>query len=106
MTTLSDRPNTALLVIDVQNGTVAGAPGRDEVVANINALLDKARAEDVPIVWVQHIDDDEMPEGSEAWQYVAELKRLDSEPLLQKRYLDSFEGTYLEPLLAERGFEV
>ena len=63
MTTLSDRPNTALIVIDVQNGVVTGAHERDEVVANINSLVDKARGEGVPVVWVQHADDD-MPQGT------------------------------------------
>ena len=52
MTTLSDRPNTALLVIDVQKGVVADAHERDAVVANISALVDRAREEGVPIVWV------------------------------------------------------
>ena len=33
MTTLQNRPNTALLVIDVQNGVVEGAHERDAVVA-------------------------------------------------------------------------
>jgi nicotinamidase-related amidase len=42
MTTLSDRPNTALMVIDVQKGPVAHAHQRDAVVANISALVDKA----------------------------------------------------------------
>lgn len=35
MTTLENRPNTALLVVDVQNGAVAGAHERDAVVTNI-----------------------------------------------------------------------
>ncbi len=35
MTTLEDRPNTALIVIDVQNGVVKAAHERDAVVANI-----------------------------------------------------------------------
>ena len=39
MTTLENRPNTALLVVDVQNGTVVGTPGRDAVVANVGALV-------------------------------------------------------------------
>ena len=43
MTTLSDRPNTALMVVDVQNGVVADAHQRDAVVANISTLVDKAR---------------------------------------------------------------
>jgi nicotinamidase-related amidase len=102
MTTLSNRPKTALLVIDVQNGVVAGAPRRDEVVANIAALVEKARAEDVPVLWVQHSSED-LPMGSEQWQYVPELVRRESEPLVPKEYGDSFEATDLEPLLAERG---
>ncbi len=102
MTTLPDRPNAALLVIDVQNGVVADAHNRDGVVANINTLVDKARAEDVPVLWVQHSDDD-LPRESEGWQYVPELVRRDSEPLVHKSYGDSFEDTDLEARLAERG---
>jgi nicotinamidase-related amidase len=102
MTTLPDRPNTALLVIDVQNGVVEGNYRRDEVIANINSLIDKARAEDVPVVWIQH-SDEHVPFGSDRWQYVPELVRRDSEPLVPKKYGDSFEDTELEQVLAERG---
>ena len=102
MTTLPNRPNTALLVIDVQNGVMANALNRDEVIANINTLLDRARAEDIPVLWVQHSDDD-LPRDSESWQYVPELVRRDSEPLVHKNYGDSFEETDLEELLAQRG---
>ncbi|MET7616010.1 isochorismatase family protein [Streptomyces sp. NPDC005408] len=102
MTTLPDRPNTALLVIDVQNGVVADAHDREGVIANINTLVDKARVEDVPVVWVQH-SDDQLKRESESWQYVPELVRRDSEPIVHKSYGDSFEGTELEALLAERG---
>ncbi|MFF5216143.1 cysteine hydrolase family protein [Micromonospora sp. NPDC000442] len=102
MTTLPERPNTALLVIDVQNGVVTGAHNRDGVIANINTVLGKARAEGVPVVWVQHSDDG-LPQGSEAWQYVPELVREDGEALVHKRYGDSFEDTDLETVLAERG---
>jgi nicotinamidase-related amidase len=102
VTTLKNRPNTALLVIDVQNGVVGEAYDRDAVVANIATLVDKARAADVDVVWVQHNDDD-LKQGSESWQYVPELERLDSEPLVQKEYGDSFEDTELESILAARG---
>jgi nicotinamidase-related amidase len=84
MATLSDRPNTALLVIDVQNGVVAHAHNRDGVIANIGALVDRARAEDVPVVWVQHADE-AMPRDSESWQYVPELARSESEPRSEDR---------------------
>jgi nicotinamidase-related amidase len=102
MTTLSDRPNTALIVIDVQNGVVADAHQRDAVVANISTLVDKARGEGVPIVWVQH-SDDQLEVGSEAWEYVPELVRQDSEPLVHKSFGDSFEDTDFEETLAGAG---
>jgi nicotinamidase-related amidase len=100
MTTLSDRPNTALMVIDVQNGVVAGAHDRDAVVGNINALVTRAREEGVPIVWVQHSDEG-LVRGSDDWAYVPELTRDDAEPLVHKTFGDSFEDTDLEELLAQ-----
>ena len=103
MTSLENRSRTALVVIDAQNGVIGKAFERDRVIANIATLLDKARAEDVPVVWVQHSDDDELTQGSEAWQYVDELERLDGEPLVPKRYADAFEASDLEERLAERG---
>ena len=102
MTTLANRPNTALLVVDVQNGVVGEAYDRDKVVANVSSLVDKARAADVDVVWVQHNDQD-LPRDSESWQYVPELVRREQEPLVHKTYGDAFEETDLESVLAERG---
>jgi nicotinamidase-related amidase len=102
MTTLTDRPNTALIVIDVQNDVVGGTHNRDDVVANIATLVDKARTEQVPIVWVQHSSDG-MPVDSDGWRYVHELTQDESEPLVHKRYPDSFEDTDLESVLAGLG---
>jgi nicotinamidase-related amidase len=102
MTSLPNRPNTAVIVVDVQNGVVEGAARRDEVIANINDLVGRARAADVPVVWVQH-QSEELPEGSERWQYVPELQMVDGEPVVHKRYGDSFEDTTLEQELASRG---
>jgi nicotinamidase-related amidase len=101
MTSLPDRPNTALLVIDMQAGVVANAHDVERVVGNINALVDRARSEEVPVIWVQHSDDG-LPQGSDEWQYVDELAQGDDEPVVHKRYGDSFEETDLEALLAER----
>jgi nicotinamidase-related amidase len=102
MTTLSDRPNTALIVIDVQKGVVAEAHQREAVVANISTLVDRAREEGSPIVWVQH-SDQHLEKGSDAWEYVPELARQESEPLVHKSFGDSFEGTDLEETLARAG---
>jgi len=100
MTTLANRPNTALLVIDVQNGAVAGAHERDAVVANIAGLVDRAREEKVPVVWVQH-NDAGLVRESEDWQLVPELVPGEGEPLVEKTYGDSFEDTTLESVLSD-----
>ena len=57
MSTLENRPNTALLVIDVQNGVVEHGHERDTFVANVRRVVDTARRQDVPVVWVQHSDE-------------------------------------------------
>jgi nicotinamidase-related amidase len=90
------------MVIDVQKGVVTGTHQRDAVVANIGTLVDKARAEGVPIVWVQHSSEN-MPKGSDAWQYVPELTRQESEPLVHKTFADSFEDTDLAEVLKKAG---
>jgi nicotinamidase-related amidase len=100
MSTIENRPNTALLVVDVQQGVVEGAPERDAVVANIGRLVDKARQEDVPVVWVQHSDEG-LEHGSDQWQIVPELRPDAAEPLIQKHYGDSFEDTELESVLSQ-----
>jgi hypothetical protein len=102
MTTLENRPNTALLVIDVQNGVVEGAHERDAVVANVGSLVEKARRERVPVVWVQH-SDEQLARGSDEWRIVPELAPDDAEPLVEKHYDDSFEDTALETVLSGLG---
>jgi nicotinamidase-related amidase len=101
VSTLENRPHTALLVVDVQNGNTGEAHDRDAVVANIATLVDKARSAGVDVVWVQHHGDG-MARDSDAWQLVPELRPRDAEPLVHKTWADSFEETDLEPVLAER----
>ncbi|HET9661259.1 MAG TPA: cysteine hydrolase family protein [Thermomicrobiales bacterium] len=102
MSTLKDRPNTALLVIDVQNGVMDTSIKRDEVVENINTLVEKARAAEVPVVWIQHESED-LPLNSERWQLAPGLKASDDEPHIGKKYGDSFEDTNLESVLKDLG---
>jgi len=102
MTTLQNRPNTALLVVDVQNGVVEGTHQRDAVVANIGTLVEKARRERVPVVWVQH-SDDQLARESDEWRIVPELAPGDAEPLVEKHYSDAFEDSTLETVLSGLG---
>jgi nicotinamidase-related amidase len=102
MTTIENRPNTALLVVDVQNGVVEGAHERDPVVANVVRLVEKARRDRVPVVWVQH-SDEQLVRESDEWHIVPELTPGDAEPLIEKNYGDAFEDTNLETVLAGLG---
>ena len=101
MTTLKNRPNTALLVIDVQNGVVAGAHERDAVVANVGSLVEKARTRRCPS------SGSSIPtRGSSGEATMADRPRAapgDDEPLVEKNYGDSFEDTTLETVLAGLG---
>ena len=102
MTTLENRPNTALVIIDVQKGVVERAPRRNEVIVNIGGLVEKARREQVPVIWVQHFSD-EFVKGSDSWRIVPELSPAAAEPLIEKTYGDAFEDTNLEAVLSSLG---
>lgn len=102
MSTLENRPNSALLVVDMQNGVIEGVYKRDAVVANIGSLIGKARRERVPIIWVQH-SDGQLARESDNWRIVAELNPGNAEPLVEKNYGDSFEATTLEAVLSDLG---
>jgi nicotinamidase-related amidase len=102
LTTVENRPNSALLVVDVQDCVVEGAHERDAVIANVNSVVDQARRENVPVVWVQH-SDDEIIRGSDGWRIVPELTPGDTEPVVDKNYGDSFEDTDLETVLSNLG---
>jgi nicotinamidase-related amidase len=100
MTTLTNRPNTALLVVDAQNAALERAHERDAVVATVGRLVESARREGVAVVWVQH-SDDQLARESPGWQIVPELTRSGEEPLVEKRYGDAFEDTTLEAVLSD-----
>jgi nicotinamidase-related amidase len=102
MSTFENRPNTALLVVDVQDGVVKHAHERAAVVANVGRLVEKARRERVPVVWVQH-SDEHLIRGSNEWSIAPELAPAGAEPLIEKNYGDSFEATSLEIVLARLG---
>jgi len=96
-----DRPNTALLVIDVQRDVVAAAHDRDGVISRMNQVIDKARAAGAPVIWVQH-DDEGLARDTDGWQMVDELVPLAGDARVYKNFRDSFELTSLEDELAAK----
>lgn len=102
MSNLENRPNTALLIVDMQIGVIAQAYGRDAVVKNVESLVAKARREQVPVIWIQH-GDEQLVRGSDRWRIVPELAPGDAEPRIEKLYGDAFEDTGLEAVLSGLG---
>ncbi|WP_431277703.1 cysteine hydrolase family protein [Leifsonia poae] len=89
---------TAVLVIDLQRDVVDGCFDGVGVVERAAVLVDRARASGVPVVWVQH-EEDEMPRGSDGWQLADGLNPADGESVVFKNYRDSFADTNLDEVL-------
>lgn len=99
MATVREGTKSALVVVDVQVGVMNGAWDAPRIIRNVSTAVGRARAVGVPVVWVQH-SNDEMPKGSPQWQWVAELVPADGETLIHKNYNSSFEQTSLDAELA------
>src|ERR1017187_7234705 len=101
MTTLEKRPNTARLVIDVQNGVVGEAHERDAVVRTSAAWLKRRGTNRSPLSGSS--TSTSSLRGAAMTRIVPELTRGDAEPLVEKNYGDSFEATTLETVLSGLG---
>lgn len=102
MATVRDGNKGVLIVVDVQVGVVKAAWEAPRVVRNVARAVERARGMGVPVIWVQHSDDD-LPYGSPDWQWAAELVPAAGEPLIHKHFNSSFEQTALEQELAKLG---
>jgi len=102
MATVREGNQGVLLVVDVQVGVMKEAWDAPRVVGNVRRAVERARARGVPVVWVQH-SDQELVYGSADWQWVPELEPAEGEPRIHKRFESSFEATALEAVLAELG---
>lgn len=102
MATIREGSQGVLLVVDVQVGVMQEAWRAPQIIDNINLAVEKARAQGVPVIWVQHADEG-LVYGSPEWQLVPQLSPAEDEPRIHKHYNSSFEETSLEEALAELG---
>ena len=102
MSAVREGNRPVLVVVDVQVGVLRAAWDAARVIGNVGRAVKRARAQGVPVLWVQHVSDD-LPEGSPQWQWVPELVPARGEPLIAKRFESSFEETVLEAELARLG---
>ena len=91
--------NPVLMVVDVQVGVVNGAWDAQRVIKSVARVVERARSEGVPVIWVQH-SSDELPSGSSQWQWVPELVPSGGESLIHKQFNSAFEQTSLDAALA------
>jgi nicotinamidase-related amidase len=92
---------SALIVIDVQNAVMADAWDRDGVVDRIAVLTERARAEGVPVIYVQHEEPSYPPlaRGAHGWKIVARIAPQEGETVVPKQFQDSFANTTLADTL-------
>ena len=102
MATIREGDKTALLIVDMQVGVVESAWQEALIIINVRRAVEKARAEGIPVIWIQHTNQ-EMPPGSPAWQIVPGLAPLSDEIRIDKHFNSSFEETTLEETLAQLG---
>jgi nicotinamidase-related amidase len=102
MATVREGNQAALVVVDVQVGVMREAWDAARVIGNVARAVERARAENVPVIWVQHTDQD-LPADSLQWQWVPELLPADGEPRIHKQFNSSFEQTSLQSELAALG---
>jgi nicotinamidase-related amidase len=101
--------NAALVIIDVQVGIIDGlrAYRGGEVLEQINRLLAKARASNMPVIYIQHDGEAGHPleVGSPGWQIHPEIKPHEEDLIIRKRASDSFFETTLQHELKARSIK-
>jgi len=102
MATVREGNEPVLVVVDVQNGVMREAWEAPRVIANVSRVVERARERGVPVIWVQHADE-ELVHGSSDWELVPEMSPRDGEPLIHKHFNSSFEQTELDDQLAQLG---
>lgn len=102
MATVREGNQAILLIVDVQVGVVKTAWDAPRVIHNIARVVQRARAQAVPVIWVQHADD-HLAHGSPEWQWVPELVPAAGELRIHKHFNSSFEHTPLDVALAKLG---
>ncbi len=102
MATVRSNDKTALMVVDVQVGVMQECENAAQTIANVARTVERARAAQVPVIWVQH-ESDELKRDSDAWQWVPALVPTAGEARVYKQFNSSFEQTNTDELLAQAG---
>lgn len=100
-----DHDNTALLIIDVQQGLFKKRIPiykAEELLANINLLVRHAHERGVPVFYIQHSDGKTLVKGSPDWQLHPQLHYQRIDTLIHKQHGNAFEDTPLDAILKSK----
>lgn len=106
-------PDTALLIIDIQNDYFPGGKmeleGADAAAAHASSILNRFRRDKLPVIHVRHLSTRPgatffLP-GTEGAEIHQKVKPLAEEPVIEKNFPNSFRGTPLQAQLERRGIK-
>ena len=100
--------DTALLVIDVQLGIFQEETplfNAEQLLANINDLIGRARANGIPVIFIQHngAEGDSLHPSQPGYAIHPALVPLPGEAVIAKDFGNAFKKTPLQALLQEKG---
>ncbi len=100
--------NLALMIIDLQKA-FCDDDSRHPMAAAceyINAILPVFRQAKLPILWVQHVDEEGgVIPGAEGFEFIDQLKPQDGEYRIHKKYSNSFNKTNCLEILREKNVD-
>jgi nicotinamidase-related amidase len=101
--TTTQARKSALLVVDMQQASAGEGFRRDEVTHRIRGLIDRAKAQGTPVIWIRHEEGEPFTPGSPGWQILEEIRPGEGDTVIPKHYLDSFVDTTLRQELDRLG---
>jgi nicotinamidase-related amidase len=99
----------AIMIIDMQKAFYVDETTKktmDNACEYINVLVEQFRAKTLPIVWVQHINEnDNLVEGQDGFNIIEKLCPAATEPRIFKKYGNSFNKTECQKILASNSID-
>jgi len=101
----------ALLVIDMQKAFQKSSPvtaqSYAQAIPQINAAIDLFREQHLPVISIQHIDDEyDVRPGTQGFEVIDELKIQDTDLHIHKTYGNAFNKTPLQAELNKLGVDI
>ncbi len=98
----------ALMIIDMQKEFYIGktVSQMDSATEYINAVIPLFEAKELPIIWVQDVDEgDGVVPGTDGFEFIESLKPKADSIRIHKKYGNSFNKTDCDKILKEQGID-